>query len=157
MENISEVTASVVAVPYSSTDFYFYKEILSEGNHRENVPFIPLINKDGLSDKYDYHEVVLTFMQELRQHHEPQYPIDVNGVKIDIGLIDIQVFFSGNKNILLNTLKECPDMLFKENIKKVEAITNNSIHDQMMMGSCIHLFSSTGDFSLPQYYFWNKD
>ena len=147
MENISEVTAAVVAVPYSSTDFYFYNEILSEGNHRKNVPFIPLINREGLPDKYDYHEVVLTFMQKLRQHHEPQYPIDVDGIKIDIGLIDIQVFFSGSKNLILNTLKECPDVLFKENLKKVEAITDKAIRNQMMMGCCFHSFSHTGEFN----------
>ncbi len=38
MENITEVTATVVAVSYSSTDFYFYNEILSESNYRKNVP-----------------------------------------------------------------------------------------------------------------------
>lgn len=147
MENISEVTASVVAVPYSSTDFYFYNEILSEGNHRKDVPFIPLINKEVLPNKYEYHEVVLAFMQKLRQHHEPQYPIEIDGLQIDIGLIDIRVFFSGAKNILLNTLKVCPDMFFKENVEKVETITDKTIHNQMMMGCCLHQFSHTGEFN----------
>lgn len=86
-------------------------------------------------------------MKELREHHENQYPIDVDGVKIDIGLIDIQVFFSGEKQLILNTLKHNPKFFFEENIKKVEAITNNGIHDQMMMGSSMHLFLPSGKFN----------
>ncbi len=57
-------------------------------------------------------------MQKLRQHHEPQYPIDVDGIKIDIGLIDIQVFFSGSKNLILNTLKSVLMCFLRKTLKK---------------------------------------
>lgn len=144
MSNTVEVQASVAVVPYEGAEHYFFSEILSEGNYRDNVPFIPLIPLENAIEGVTYEEMALTLMYKVREEQGALlYPVD--NLKIDIGLIDIQVSFKGNTQVIVNTLKQDSQSLLRENAAMLDNMTNGNIHNQMMIGTALHLYNNDGD------------
>lgn len=98
-----QVTDRVSVVPMEHVESYVNYEILREGKWRSDVPLILMRppHEAGRADSRWFSKT-LARMREARQRKGPM-PIKMEGMEIDVGLIDIIVSFRimpGNKLVL---------------------------------------------------------
>ena len=144
------VRNQIHVVPMEHVESYFTHEIASEGKWRSNATILIIQPKeDAGKAPSDWFTRTLERMRESRVRKGTiPLTIDVGGVatEIDIGLVDIVVFFQippGNVPALLKSNSE-PERFFQENLRHVDLLCKGTLHDQMIMAASPHFYRSDG-------------
>jgi hypothetical protein len=147
ISNIS-ITSSVVVIPFDNAKFYFKSEINSEGKWRDNVNLTTVLpfEKRGKGD-LEIINWAFSSMSKARSTSTAKL-IDVDNKLIDIGLVDIQIYFEGDQEQIIALLRQDGDQLFKENAKHIDLLSNGNIHDQMIYINALHTFDSKGKIAI---------
>ena len=129
---------------------YFTYEIASEGRWRSNATVLIIQPKEDSGKPHsDWFPRTLERMRETRvRKGKIPFTIDVAGVatEIDIGLVDIVVFFQippGSVRALLKSSGE-PERFFQENLRHLDLLCKGKLHDQMMVATSPHFYRSDG-------------
>jgi hypothetical protein len=142
------VSNRVDVVPMEHVETFFNFEIAREGKWRSGVPLIILRPKiDSGKAECDWFPQTLARMWEARQR-KGAMPVSIGGMEIDVGLVDVVVFFQimpGNKLVHPRTPEES-DKLLHENLIHLDKVCGNALHDQMIMALAPHIYHSNGTF-----------
>jgi hypothetical protein len=84
-------------------------------------------------------------MRAARASAPPKLMDFGSGHLVDIGLIDIQVFFDGPMDLLVEQLKTDSTRFLDENLKHVDWLCSRVFHDQMVLVFACHVFTAGGD------------
>jgi len=142
------VTNRVDVVPMEHVETVFNYEIASEGKWRTNVPVI-ILRPDHEAGRADsgWFPRTLARMREARRR-KGAMPVSIGGMEIDVGLIDIIVFFQlipGNRLVHPRTSDERA-RLFDENLIHLDKLCGDALHDQMVIAVAPHIYHSNGSF-----------
>jgi hypothetical protein len=145
-----KVSNRIDVVPMEHVETYFNYEIASEGKWRNDVTLL-IIRPEHEAGQADsgWFPSTLAHMREARRQHGAM-PVNIRGREIDIGLIDIIVYFQlipGNKFVLARTAEE-RDKLFQENLIHLDKICGDAFHDQMIIAMAPHSYHSNGSHLL---------
>lgn len=143
-----QVTHRVDLVPMEHMETFFKYEIAREGKWRNDAPVLILRPKHdaGLADS-GWFPKTLARMWEVRQRKDA-VPLSGDGMEIDLGLIDIIVFFElmpGNKRVHPQTAEDI-ETLRDENFNHLDKICGDSVHDQMIIAQVEHFYHSDGSY-----------
>jgi len=145
------VSNRVIVVPMEHIEMYFTHEITNEGRWSANRPLVilrPTIDSGQTTE--DWLATTLERMRETRSRKgllPTKVPIGQGReVEIDIGLIDVTVFFQVPPGMrpAIPTRKEDCDRTFDENLRHLESVCADALHDQMILATSLHLFDSNG-------------
>jgi hypothetical protein len=146
-----KVSNRIDVVPMDTVESYLKHEIVSEGRWRSGVPLVivrPAADR-GLADSQWLPEMV-THMRETRRRYGP-IPFtlglgETGGIDLDIGLIDIIVFFeySGSKAFVRPETQAESDRLLHENLRHIDMLCADALHDQMVIAIAPHVYHSNG-------------
>jgi len=147
-EPIIQVTHRVDVVPMEHMQTFFKYEIAREGKWRNDVPLLILrpTHDAGLADS-GWFPKTLVRMREVRQRKDA-VPLSIDGMEIDIGLIDIIVFFEimpGNKRVHPGTPEDI-DTLLDENFTYLDKVCGDTVYDQMIIALAPHFCHSDGSY-----------
>jgi hypothetical protein len=145
---IIRVTDRVDVVPMQHVETFFNYEIAREGKWRSDVPVIIMRPEHdaGQADN-GWFPKTLARMREARER-KGTLPVRIGGTDVDVGLIDVTVFFQimpGNKLVHPRTREES-DKLFNENLIHLDKVCANALHDQMIIAIAQHIYHSNGSF-----------
>lgn len=144
---IIEIRAATVVVSMEKVEAYYRDEIANEGIMRKSSFPIILLPK---ADSGKAHSTWISkIFQQMRAVREQEHikPISFSGgYNIDVGLIDLQVFFDGSQQDLTDVMSNNPHVLFNENLKHIDLLSQGTIHDQMILVSIPHSFAPFGSF-----------
>lgn len=140
VSNIS-ITSSIVVVSFDNAKFYFKSEINSEGKWRDNVNLTTVLpfEKRGKGD-LEIINWAFSSMSKARSRSPAKL--------IDIGLVDIQVYFEGDQEQIIALLRQDEAQFFKENARHIDLLSNGNIHDQMIYINALHTFDSKGKIAV---------
>ncbi len=129
------VSNRIDVVPMEHIETFYRYEIASEGKWRSDVPVI-IIRPDrdkGEADA-DWFPDTLTCMREARQR-KGRETASVCGMEIDVGLVDIIVFFQimPGCGVVRPRTQEESDKLLRENLVHVDKLCGDALHDQMVI------------------------
>jgi hypothetical protein len=141
----------VAVVPMEHTESYLTHEILNEGRWASDKHLIilqPPIDR-GRADA-DWVATTLERMWETRRR-KGTLPMKVaigNGedVEIDVGLIDVTVFFQMPPGVpaAIPAREEDWDLTLTENLRHLDSVCAGALHDQMILATTPHRFHSDG-------------
>jgi len=142
-----EVTDRVSVVPMEHVETYFKYEVAREGKWRSGVPLV-IIRPSHDAGRADsaWFPKTLQRLWEARKR-KGALPVSVEGMEIDVGLIDIIVSFRimpGNKLVLAQTDDE-KNKLLRENLIHLDKVCGGTLHDQMIIALAAHIFRSDGE------------
>jgi hypothetical protein len=146
MEPIISVSNRVVVVPMEHVETYYRYEIASEGKWRSDVPLL-IIRPEHDAGRADggWFPETLARMREARRR-KGAMPVSIRGREIDVGLIDITVFFRWmpDNTLVLSRTPEERDRLFQENLIHLDKVCGDAFHDQMVIAMAPHIYHSNG-------------
>lgn len=145
---IIRVTDRVDVVPMEHVETFFNYEIAREGKWRSDVPLIIIRPKHqtGRADSSWFPET-LARMREARRR-KGALPVCVGGMEIDVGLIDVTVFFQlmPGSTLVRPRTREESDKLLHENLIHLDKVCGDAFHDQMILAISPHIYHSNGSF-----------
>lgn len=154
-QKIEVLSSSVIVVPFNKSISFFSQEIASEGNLRDNVPLIFLFPDSRRGEATT--EAIREIFADLQKIRERQLPVTRNfeGNHVDVGLIDIQVFFSGDESAIKSQLKDNANSFLQANLKQLDLILGENYKEYMLtvteqnfMIVALHCFAPDGTFQL---------
>jgi hypothetical protein len=148
------VSNRIAVVPMAHIDTYLEHEILNEGTWATGCNLIVIRPpEDAGRDDDRWLSWTLEKMRETRRR-KGTLPWkfagpDGNDVEIDIGLIDVTVFFQPPPGMPPTpATKEEYRKTFDENARHMEMLCAGALHDQMILATCMHVFHSNGSLLL---------
>jgi hypothetical protein len=145
----------IAVVPMEHVETYFTHEIASEGKWRNDVPIIILRPgvDCGTADS-GWWPKTLARIRETRQR-KGTIPVTISmggsgDIELDVGLVDITVFFQmppGKLSPLLKNKSEA-DRFLDENLRHLDSVCAGGLHDQMIIATAPHIFHSNGSLLL---------
>lgn len=142
------ISSSIVAVSYEGVTNYINNEIIKEGKWRNDVSLVTILPLEKRQE--DSNSAIKWALQTLSKACLISAPelIEVDDESIDVGLIDIQVYFQGNQRDILKLLKQDSAQFFTENAKHLDYLLGENIHDQMILMNAFHMFNTKGETSI---------
>jgi hypothetical protein len=138
-----KVTNRIAVVPMEHIETYWAHEIASEGKWASNVPVIiiqPAIDR-GRAESH-WFDRTLERMWETRRR-KGTLPITIGGNVIDVGLVDITVFFEMPAGVLPRREEEY-EYLLTENMRHFDLVCSGAFNDQMILATVLHSYHSNG-------------
>jgi regulator of sirC expression with transglutaminase-like and TPR domain len=145
-----EVSHRITVVPMKHIDAYLQHEIINEGKWATGrQPIILYPAKDtGLADNRWLSTTIERMHEARRRLGTPPSTIPTgegDAITIDIGLVDVTVFFQmplGRPPCL--PPKAQYKKAFEENYRHFLAFCGGTLHDQMIIAACMHVFHADG-------------
>lgn len=154
-QKIEVISSSVIVVPFNKSISFFSQEIASEGNLRDNVPLMFLFPDSRRGEATP--ESIREIFADLQKIRERQLPNTINfeGTYVDVGLIDIQVFFIGDESVIKSQLKDNANSLIQANLLQIDLTLGknykeymSTVTEQNFMISALHYLAPDGTFQL---------
>ncbi len=143
------IESCVVAVPYNTARHYYNTNVLKDGGQTQGtVPLMVRLPDDtvGVTD-LNFADWVFSKMDYARRHHG-LLPIMLETQTFDVGLLDIQVFFSGDQEAVAALLANDPELFAQENTRHLEIVCKKELKNCMVVASALHRASPAGDLSI---------
>lgn len=154
-QKIEVFSSSVIVVPFNKSISFFSQEIASEGNLRDNVPVMFLFPDSyrGEATPESIREIFAS-LQKIRERQLPN-TINFEGNHVDVGLIDIQVFFTGDESVIKSQLKDNVNSFLQANLTHLDLTLGenyreymSTVTEQNFMVAALHFFAPNGTFQL---------
>lgn len=143
------VSNRIDVVPMEHVATYMEHEILNEGPWFSNVPLVilqPAIDR-GKADSGWWPKTLERMWETRTRKGTLPFTMDAGGraVEIDIGLVDIVVFFEMPHGMPSPQPRRADsDRLLTENLRHLDSVCAGGLHDQMIMATALHFFHSNG-------------
>ncbi|PSB43740.1 hypothetical protein C7B80_23090 [Cyanosarcina cf. burmensis CCALA 770] len=118
------VSSNILVVPFPIIHSFFSQEIAAEGSYRGDVPLMFLFPNSKRGEATP--EAIQELFADLQKVRERQPPTIVDfaetGIYVDVGLIDIPVFFQGDESDIFYLMKTNGQVFFQENLKQLDLV-----------------------------------
>ena len=154
--NIEIISSSILVVPFNKSRIFFLQEIAAEGNLRNDVP-LTFLFPESLRGEATPEAVkeIFALMQKIRTYQLPNTIKFENGNYVDVGLIDIQVFFQGDESEIKYQLEVNANSFLQGNLKQIDLTLGENclkyitaMNEQIFMLLALHYFAANGTFQL---------
>lgn len=139
----------VSVVPFSVARSYYEREVENEGHHRAgSEPVIVFPKEDVGQDGREWVRHTFLEMDEVRRTC-PREAFEFKSLVshetvLDIGLVDIPVWFRGDLELMTLNLRRRPMWFFEENGLVLDKLFAGAFHDQMNLVSAFHSLRTDG-------------
>ena len=140
-----KIDAAISVVPMEHVESYFNHEVAREGDLRRSAVPIVVVqprSESGRADD-DWFPRLLAQMRQARCDHGT-IPVNINGMEIDIGLIDMQVSFHAPAEKLVRMRDEDKQQMTVENFRHFDQLCAGAFNDQMVMATATHAYRPDG-------------
>jgi hypothetical protein len=137
-----KLETGIYIVPMGLVEQYYHTQIACEGIWNADPPVIIMRPNEEFDRATDeWFARTLSQMREVRNPGTIRYrfPGDAREIDIDIGLIDVQIYYPGNPDKARTIL---------DNFHKANALCGHQFHTQMVIATAVHHYRPDGSPAL---------
>jgi hypothetical protein len=136
----------IYVLPMELTEPYLLSNIVREGVWNEAPPVIVMRPKEEFGRADDaWFGRTLGQMRQVRKPGTLRFCIGEDGVDLDVGLIDIQVYFEADA-ARRNSDRVSDSRFYDENFRLVDELTGGELHTQMVLATAVHRYRPDGSY-----------